>query len=168
MYKKGFICAVAVSLISCGSDLEDRANHDENIVKISGVYNTSRPSDNAYLYIAKNGEVNSFDYQADTVGTGDNCYSLATQSSQINFGLNGGLATYDEATAKYTITGGGNTLTFQYDSRVGMYNFVLDQGLQSSTGISIIAGNTNINVGGDGSKQIDNPSIDVIKSSICR
>jgi hypothetical protein len=126
---------------------------DINIIAISGVYDSSRTGDESYLYVSDLGAVTAYDYQGDTSGTGDNCYSVVTASNQTNSSLNSGVVTYSSTTSKYTLTSDTNILVFTYDSTNGMQNFLLDSVISSTSGLNITASNMNIKVGGAGSLQ---------------
>ncbi|TNC81743.1 MAG: hypothetical protein C9356_07765 [Oleiphilus sp.] len=168
--------AVGGVLVGCGgsgsgetSNQVRSANNskiDPNIVAVSGVYDTSRTLDEAYLYISDAGRVTVYDYQGDVSGTGDNCYSLATTSNQINSIFNTGKVSYSTSTGKYTLTGDSDVLEFTYDTTDGMQNFTLNSAISSNTGLDMSAMNLNIKIGGDGSLQ-STLLISDIESAIC-
>jgi len=176
--KKVALSLAVVGLISgCGSsgssdsglsDPQGSSNNitDSNIIAVSGVYDSSRTGDEAYLYISTSGAVTAYDYQGDISGTGDNCYSVVTETNQINSSLNSGVVTYSSNTEKYTLTSDTNVLVFTYDSTNGMQNFLLDAALSSTTGLNISASNMNVKVGGDGSLQ-SNLLITDIEAVLC-
>ncbi|KZY64095.1 MULTISPECIES: hypothetical protein [unclassified Oleiphilus] len=163
----GFISGCGSSGSSDSSDpLTSSGTPDENIVAVSGVYDTSRTGDEAYLYIAESGAVTAYDYQGEASGTGENCYSLSTASGQINSSLHEGTVTYSSTSGKYTLTSDSNTLEFTYDTTDGMENFLLDSVISSTTGLNISAANMNIKVGGDGNLQ-SSLLISDIESLLC-
>jgi len=139
---------------------------DANIVTVSGIYNTSRSGDEAYLYISTSGAVTAYDYQGDVSGSGDNCYAVSTASNQINSSLNSGMVTYSSTTDKYTLTSDSNVLKFEYDTTNGMHNFLLDSALSSTSELNIFDSNINIKVGGAGKFQSTLVSSD-IASALC-
>lgn len=148
------------------SNTPDENTANENLVAVSGVYNTSRTDDEAYLYISTSGAVTAYDYQGDISGTGDNCYSISTEPSQINSSLNSGMISFSSADNKYTITNEPTVLAFSFDTTDGMHNFSLNSGLGSGTGLDIRSANVNIKVGGDGNLQ-SNLEISDIESALC-
>lgn len=139
---------------------------DPNIISVSGVYDTSRTLDEAYLYISDEGRVTAYDYQGDVSGSGDNCYTLATAPNQINSIFNAGKVSYSISTGKYSLTGDSDVIEFTYDTTDGMQNFTLNSAISSNTGLDISAMNLNIKIGGDGSLQ-STLLISDIESAIC-
>ena len=147
--KKVALSLAVVGLISgCGSsgssdsglsDPQGSSNNitDSNIIAVSGVYDSSRTGDEAYLYISTSGAVTAYDYQGDVSGSGDNCYAVSTASNQINSSLNSGMVTYSSTTDKYTLTSDSNVLKFEYDTTNGMHNFLLDSALSSTSELNI-------------------------------
>ena len=142
---------------------------DLDVIALSGIYDTSRPDDESYLYIAKNGEVIAYDYQGDISGTGDNCYSIAVNSNQTNINLTGGVVTYSSTSSRYTIMTDTLTLTFTYNETVGIANFQTDRGFAGGSGMNIIIGTPqlNIKIGGSGGQTKSSLMISDIASAIC-
>ena len=148
------VALLTISIAGCGASGGDplRSSNGTNlkIEAVSGVYDTSRSDDEAYLYISSTGEVIAYDYQNDARGTGFNCYSMSTSSDQINASLNSGTITYSITANTYTITSGLNVLEFTYDDTNGMQNFLLNSTLSGLTGLDVVASNLNIKIGEDG------------------
>ncbi len=142
-------------------------NTDAEILAVSGIYNTSRAGDENYLYIDSTGEVIAYDYQADSAGSGSNCYSVANDSSQTNSSLNDGFLSYSTDTQRYTITANANTLEFEFNTTDGMFNFTLNSMLSAGTGLNISSTNLNVNVGGTGSLQTDALLVSDIEAALC-
>lgn len=141
------------------------AEDDPSLIPVSGLYDTSTAEDEAYLYISQRGNVVAYDYQGDLEGTGENCYSLATEQQQTNSGLHGGTITFSEVDDRYTITKGELTLSFDYDTVNGMRNFLINNAI--SIGGGIINGDPNLHVGGDSKLQTSSIAIEDIESMIC-
>ncbi|MDX1453045.1 MAG: hypothetical protein R3183_10845 [Oleiphilaceae bacterium] len=143
-------------LIGCGGSgtpIQSSTEQQVAINLVAGIYETSRANDTAYLYLASNGNVTAYDYQQDAVGTGDNCYTVSTASTQINSTLNGGTLSVNTTTDVYTITSGVNTLDFTYSTTNGMQNFDLNGSIQGATGLDINAGGLNVKVGDAGAQK---------------
>lgn len=134
---------------------------------ITGIYDSSRDSDEAYLHIDESGLVTAFDYMGDASGSGENCYEIATDSSQINAVLSGGSVTFSESDQKYTLTNGATTLEFSYTSGVGISDFLYNNFVSAKTGLDLAANNINIKIGGDSALQTDSVQLTDILSSIC-
>ena len=133
---------------------------------ISGVFNTSRLSDEAYLHIAEDGLVTAFDYQQDIFGTGENCYITATTVNRINGQLTGAVITVDGD--RYTLNSGDIEIEFSYDDLLGMNDFLYNNVLSSNTGLNINAANVNILLGDAGALQSTQVTIEDIESAICQ
>jgi len=76
----------------------------KNIEYIQGIYDISNGEDIVYLSIDGAGEINTYDYQGDSVDNGLNCYvkNLATGFNQE---LNGLTVTNDETAKQFTANG---------------------------------------------------------------
>lgn len=97
------VFTVSILLTGCGSDSDEPDLsgvdiYDPYISSLSGVRYVTRTTnghlDESYLSIDKSGNITVYDYQGDGVGTGQNCYTYATEPSQINSMLHRGKITY--------------------------------------------------------------------------
>lgn len=173
--------ALALTLSACGGGSDDSSSKDKgdqtpkpvpvkvdaNIAKIAGVYDASRDGDESYLYIDSQGNIKAYDFQGDSSGSGDNCYSLVTSSTQANSSLNGGKVSFDSSKSKYVVSNAGVALEFSYDDTKGLNSFLLENAISASTGLNIKASNMNVKIGGDGSKKEENLTATTIESSLC-
>ena len=170
--KKVILSFVLLGLISaCGGSGGvgsgvSTSQSDANLTAISGVYKTSRSGDESYLYISSQGKVTAYDCQNEASGTGDNCYSVVTRATQINYVLNSGNVTYSAANGEYRLTRGNNVLTFRYDPTKGMNDFSFNSQHRSPSGLNFNSANLNLKVGGDGRLQ-STVMISDIKAALC-
>lgn len=172
------LCASSVLLAACGggggsSDSiggTGATSTAPELKLITGVYNTSRSDDESYLYIAEDGDVDVYDYQNDTKGSGQNCYSKTTSSSQINHPFNGKKVTYSSADKLYTLEGDGATLVFGFNNKTGLTNMKLNNTFTTDTGLDIKAGNLNVRIGGGGSLNLPSTRMQItdITAALCK
>lgn len=134
---------------------------------ITGIYNTSRANDEAYLHIDESGLVTAFDYLGDASGNGENCYEISTDPSQTNAVLSGGSVRFSESDQNYTLTNGATQLVFSYTAGMGMSDFVFNNIISAGAGLDLAASNLNVKVGGNGALQTDTIQLTDILSSIC-
>ncbi len=184
MYLKTILfLATLLTITACGGSSDSSGNTvrdttstdteettDDNLERITGVYDVSRSNDEAYLYIDGDGNVEAYDYQGDLSGTGENCYVRSSSVEQINYLLDGGSITYSNATGIFTLTSGSATLTFTSTGLTGLGNFRL-----IANGITYLGDNSldiettgvNISIGTGNNKPVANISIADISGAIC-
>lgn len=140
------------------------STEDVNIKSISGIFNTSKTNDKAYLYIAEDGSVISYDDQQDAAGSGSNCYKETSSNNQINHIFSRGEITYESSTKLYTIKKTTNTLTFSYTDTDGIRNLIFN----GSSYINGIDNPSPQNIKIDnGAKKDPTITIEIITSNIC-
>jgi len=76
----------------------------KNIEYIQGIYDISNGEDMVYLSIDETGEINTYDYQGDSVDNGLNCY-IKNLATGFNQELNGLTVTNDETAKQFTANG---------------------------------------------------------------
>lgn len=127
----------------------------------ASVINASNLKDENYLYIDGQGKITAYNYLADAVDLGDNCYRVAT-ANDFNFKISGKTLTHNAAAQTFTVDVDGKNLVLETSnnaiSRIN-YDFF------SSGGLSINNPNLKLRVTRN---RIDSPSIEDIQKSICK
>ena len=71
----GVSCLLSLLLVACGGSGSDSSSQAK-LNQIAGVWGDSNADDVEYLVIDPAGKLRIYDYQADAVGTGENCYRI--------------------------------------------------------------------------------------------
>ena len=136
---------------------------------VSGLYDTSERDaggnviDSSYTYISPTGLVSVYDDQADSEGTGANCYTLATESTQINWQLNDKQLEV-VSPGRYSVDiGTSDPLVFSYNDTDGLNSFTWG-GISAGTGL--VLGSLRLG-GSNGQHKITSPAIEDITSMMC-
>lgn len=160
--------STAESTVSTVGSTNSPAGIDAQLV--SGLYDTSKKDsggvviDASYTYISPTGFISVYDDQADSLGTGNNCYTLSTEAPQINWQLNGKQLSLVSSGTYSVDTGTFGLLIFSYNETEGLNTFSLSGGIAGGTGLFI----NDLRLGGsDGQKKIISPAIEDITSMMC-
>ena len=160
-------------LVACGGGGSSTPANNEsktsnpNLAAISGIYDTSRGADESYIYIDNQGEMETYNYEGDSVDNGLNCYSLVGDHSKLNGIFTGATIIYDSSTGIYTASNSGMELSFEFNATAGLHNFATS-GIQSNTGLDLNFNGINIKVGGsDSNLPVSSPTISDAANMLC-